>query len=43
MKAMPQDRFISSWPCFVTAGIVKPVSMEDCGRFSAVSQKCQRA
>jgi hypothetical protein len=40
---MPQDRFMSSWPWFVTVGIVKTVSLGDCGRFSDVSQKRQRA
>jgi hypothetical protein len=34
---------MSSWPWFVTAGIVKTVSLGDCGRFSDVSQKRQRA
>jgi hypothetical protein len=43
MKSMPQDTFISRWPWFVTAGIVETVSLGDCGRFSDVSQKCQRA
>jgi hypothetical protein len=39
----PRLRFTSSRPWFVTAGIVKPVSLRDCGRFSAVSQKRQGA
>jgi hypothetical protein len=43
MKSMPQDTFISRWPWFVTADIVETVSLGDCGRFSDVSQKCQRA
>jgi len=30
MKSMPQDRFTSSWPWFVTADIVKTVSLGDC-------------
>ena len=42
VKPTPQDRFISSWPWFVT-GIVKTVSLGDCARFSATSQKRQRA
>jgi hypothetical protein len=32
---MPQDRFISSWPWPVTAGIVSTVLLGHCGRFAA--------